>query len=168
MLPKGVQFGFEWGDGFVAWNEVGPPEAVFDTMPHGACAWAEEHHSTDPRFEIDLDSTMIHNQTFLNKICALSQVQIDRHVSRHGSFLVARDFIGTQTLGLSQAKIDGCMVDITFPTPYWVNGTSYPSRASTRQSRKTLPVVWRGRTTGGGIAQNTDWRKVSLERYIHV
>ena len=103
MLPKGVQFGFEWGDGFVAWNEVGPPEAVFDIMPHGACAWAEEHHSTDPRFDIDLDSTMIHNQTFLNKICALLLVQIDRHVSRHGSFLVARDFIGTQTLGLSQA-----------------------------------------------------------------
>ena len=46
------------------WKEVGPPEAVFDTMPHGACAWAEEHHSTDPRFDIDLDSTMIHNQTF--------------------------------------------------------------------------------------------------------
>ena len=162
MLPKGVQFGFEWGDGFVAWNEVGPPEAVFDTMPHGACAWAEEHHSTDPRFDIDRDSTMIHNQTFLNKICALSQVQIDRHVSRHGRFLVVRDFSGTQTLGLSQAKIDGCMVDITFPTPYWVNGTSYPSRASTRQSRKTLPVVWRGSTTGGGIAQNTDWKRVSL------
>ena len=52
--------------------------------------------------------------------------------------------------------------------PYWVNGTSYPSRVSTRQSRKTLHVVWRGSTTGGGIAQNTDWRKVSLERYIHV
>ena len=111
---------------------------------------------------------MIHNQTFLNKICALSQVQIDRHVSRHGSFLVARDFMGTQTLGLSQAKIDGCMVDITFPTPYWVNGTSYPSRVSTRQSRKTLPVVWRGSTTGGGIAQNTDWKRVSLGKDTNV
>lgn len=63
----------------------------------------------------------------------------------------------------SQNKIDGCTVDILFPTPYWLGMTSLAGSDRPWHERMKRPVVWRGTTTGTSLDMGTvlgfDWRK---------
>jgi hypothetical protein len=162
VLPDHVTFGFVWGDGPVAWNELGPPREIFDPQPPGTVAWAEEHPVPSRiRIEERDESIFVHNHELLRSVCALSSFQIENHVLRAG-FHNRASLEGTQILALSQTKIDGCHVDILFPTPYWVSGIRYPSSRLRLTPRKALPVVWRGSTTGGGISRNETWQEVSF------
>jgi hypothetical protein len=163
VLPSDIFYGYEFGDGFVAWNSIGPPADVFEVLPQGTAAWAEEGSPTNiSSMEADKSPIWIHNQQFLRHNCGQSHTQIDHHILRHGRFMEARHVAHSDpVLGLSASKIDGCHIDLLVPTPHWVNGISYPKRDSKMQ-RKSLPVVWRGRTTGGGISRESDWREVRL------
>ena len=54
-------------------------------------------------------------------------------------------------MGMSQVNIDGCGIDLVFPSFFWV-GMRPPEKSkaspTTYAERKALPVIWRGSTSG--------------------
>lgn len=89
---------------------------------------------------------------WLQSTCLQSKVQLERHILRHG-FLMATPLQHMQReyrLGMSQSKVDGCQLDLLFPSHYWMN-MEHPHEKEAWRSfseRKRVPAVWRGSTTG--------------------
>ena len=71
--------------------------------------------------------------------------------------------MGEPVAMFSQNKVDGCMVDILFPTPYWLGMQAVEGSDKPWEDRRRSPAVWRGTTTGtdlaGGAARGYDWKK---------
>ena len=170
VLPEGVKFGFEWGDGMIGLNEIGDPQDVFVPMQEGSMAFAMEHTASS-KFALTHDPHMDKTVSYLKKACLLSDTQIKDHILRHGNFQGPQEHRLNRgmLLGLSQSKVDGCSTDILFPTPYWVSMVrplGFPGKAWDR--RKKAPVVFRGTSTGADyqyIEENgSDWRNVHRAR----
>jgi len=168
LLPAGITFSFEWGDGARAWNSLGLGAAdTFERMPNGFMSFAHQRQAgTGARFDMELDPPAAELGKFLHRTCLLDADQIDNHVLRHAAMHRPRmrdTGIRSPVAMFSQNKVDGCMVDILFPTPYWLGISGVAGSDRAWEERRPSPTVWRGTTTGtdlaSGVEEGYDWKK---------